>query len=252
MKNIFLCLLMLSFTACSSLTKVQKKPEALSQVKRVGIVGYSIAHQEPDSVLQRITEIKLGIEGNGDAAPRENAEVDELYKDFSTRLKSEMGWEVVPKDTLNNNAVYKKLVTDKTTGLIVRPIKPKNFVNLRPHQILDAEYFSMMNDGEKNQLLKDLGLDAIVIVSTISTLQEEGGVKKYIGMTEFRPRAQVSVEVIDGKSDKAIWRDAWAWGTGDKAVQSTLRFVDNKELMDQVKIAVRHGYDDLFGRYKTE
>lgn len=252
MKNLFFCLCLLSFTACSSLTKVQKKPEAISQVKRVGIVGYSIAHQEPDSVLQRLTEVKLGLESNGSASPQENNEVDELYKDFSARLKTEMNWDVVSKETLSNNSVYRKLVIDKTTGLVLRPVQPKNFVNLRPHQVLDAEAFSMMKDEEKVQLLKDLGLDAIVIVRAISSLEEEGGVKKYIGMSEFRPRAQVTVEAIDGRSEKAIWSDSWAWGTGDKAVQSTLRFVDNKELMDQVKIAVRHGYDDLFGRYKSQ
>ncbi|MNT26293.1 hypothetical protein D3C72_1618550 [compost metagenome] len=153
---------------------------------------------------------------------------------------------------LIGTAKYKSLVRETTEGFQLRPMLGKNMSVLRAHNIIDAGAFAAMKPNEKMQLAKELGVDAVIVVNVISTLKVEGGVMKYVGMAEYRPRAQVNVEMFDGKSEKPIWQDSWAWGTGDKAVQGTMGIASNAELMEQVKIAVRYGYGDLFSRYKVQ
>lgn len=238
---------------CSSFTKVQKQAEGLKQIKRVAIVGYSVSYEEPDSVLQRIAEkTKLNVNASGKVNGGENPEIDILYQSIASRLQSEMTWQVLTVSQLTSQATYKNLVKEYTTGMVTRPMVGKNSTVFRPTNILDAPAFAMMDNKAKAQLVKTLEVDAIVIVNVVSSLEEEGGLMKYVGASEFRPKAQVLIQVLDGRSEKPIWSDSWARGNGDKAVPSTLRFVDNKEMMAQVKIAVNHGYDDLFGRFKEQ
>jgi hypothetical protein len=254
MRQLGLLLLPILFTGCASLTKVSKQNENLAKVKKVAIVGFSVSYQEPPrSKIGEIIHTAKMLSG-ADDAPKygENENVDLLYQEFAEKIQKENSWHVLPVSQLAGLPKYKSLVKDTSEGLQLRPPLPQSMSVLRAHQIIDAGAFRMMKPEQKARLAKDLGVDAVLIVEIISSIEVEGGLKKYIGMAEFRPRAQVTVEMIDGKSDKPLWQDSWAWGTGDKAVQSTLSIANNTELMEQVKIAVRYGYSDLFGRYKIQ
>lgn len=254
MRQLGLLLLPILFTGCASLTKVSKQNDGLAKVKKVAIVGFSVSYQEPPkSKLGQMLDTAKKLTGNDDS-PRygENDNVDLLLQEFADKVQKENSWHVVPVSQLAGLPEYKRLVKQTTEGFQMRPPLPESMFVLRAHHIIDAGAFSMMKPEQKARLAKDLGVDAVLIVNVISTIEVEGGLKKYIGMAEFRPRAQVTVEMIDGRSDKPLWQDSWAWGTGDKAVQSTLSIANNTELMEQVKIAVRYGYQDLFGRYKVQ
>jgi hypothetical protein len=254
MRKLSLLLLPVLFTGCASLTKVSKQNEGLAKVKKVAIVGFSVSYQEPPrSKIGEIIHTAKMLSGSDDSPKYgENDNIDLMYQEFADKVQQETSWRVLPVSQLAGLPRYKSLVKESTEGLQLRPPLPESTSVLRAHHIMDAGAFGMMKPEQKAQLAKELGVDAILIVNVISSIEVEGGIKKYIGMAEFRPRAQVSVEMVDGKSDKPLWQDSWAWGTGDKAVQSTLSIANNTELMEQVKIAIRYGYSDLFGRYKVQ
>lgn len=252
MKKLSVLLLPFLLAACSSFTKVTKQDDGLARVKKVAVVGFSVSYQQPPkNKLAEIVDTAKALTGKDDAPKYgENKDVNILYQDFVTKVQKETPWQVLMASQLTSLPKYKILLASSTDGLQLRPLLPKDMSVLRPTQIMDAGAFRMMKPEQKSKLAKELGVDAVMIVDIISTVEVEGGLKKYIGMAEYRPRAQVTVEMLDSKSDKPLWQDSWAWGTGDKAVQSTLNIADNNELMEQVKIAVRYGYDDLLGRYK--
>lgn len=252
MKKIIVLTLTVLLSACASMTKVTKQDVALSQVKKVAIIGFSVTYIEPEkSKFAQLVDTAKVLTGNDDKPQYgENTDVGILYQDFVAKIQKETPWQVLPTAQMASNASYKKIYKSGTEGLQIRPPITKDATVLRPTQILDAGAFVMMKPEQKAQIVKDLGVDAVMIVSIISSMETEGGLKKYIGMAEYRPRAQVNIEMIDAQSQKPVWQDSWAWGKGDKAVQSTLNIADNKELMEQVKIAVRYGFDDLLGRYK--
>lgn len=194
MKKLILVFIGFAFFGCAS--KVVKTEE-LKGIKKVAIVGFELQQQRPVSgmdLLKIATHQKVST-GASLAMGAESPHVEIAYKNLAQELGSKTGWIVMPIENLRKHRAYAAWLKSKTEGFQNRPIINDRFDLLRPAGIGDN--FSVLTTEKEKlaQLAKELGVDAVVTISTVVNLNANGVFAALTGGGEYKPSGQTTFVV---------------------------------------------------------
>lgn len=245
-KTILFSALVLS--ACG-MTNAKIDKDVTDKAKKVAIVGFNLSVQQPKSLLGDLKKLKDGPE----EALLQNETADEVYRDLANKLSKELNWDVKPRETVAANAAYKAIVKANTEGLQFGSYRSLDYKTLRPHGILHADPFNIdkVKRDQRDQLMNELGVDAIVVNFTTVSLKDKSWFAGMIGRAKYLTKAQNVIRVYVRGKDEPVWFDTWAWGEGSTALQANLNFVEDKPMLEQIVLASKNSISETMSRYKS-
>jgi len=233
-----LSIIVATATACSSM---QVEKEAISKVRRVAIVGSSVAGDK------KVDRYKL-VEKMNEAY---------LVGQAEKRIGSKMKWEFLPFDQVQGNKNYRVLLDEKRNQMFrtINPMKQYYRYRETPNGFSHFE-ISQMDQEERNQLIQSLGVDAIASLEVnLSVVQRDKLVIGSIGMGSYRPEARMRFALWDSKHSNPIWRDV---GILKKAEHSDTQIGgitingDSDKARESLAQAVESSFDELTLRLERE
>lgn len=243
--------LIIVLSGCAGMTKAQIEKPQVSRVQKVAIVGFHLLVEEPKTLLGDMK--KLGAMAKGDLrdANEQSTDAEELYENLRQQLGREMKWNLTPARTVSQSTTYKALVQRFTEGLQVGPASAANYHKLRPGGILDADPFVYkIEPAERDALMHELGVEALVVDLVIVSLNNRSWFS-WLGARKYQPKAQNVIRVfVKGRKDP-IWFDTWAWGEAEKTIAGDAVNVEDRRLLDQVKVASKKSIGQTLSRYQS-
>lgn len=255
MRKIFLAHLVLLTcvtSGCASLTKAKIEKAEVERARNVAIVGFHMLMQEPKSFMGDLKKLQNIAKTDWKNSIPEHEMPGEVYGELAKRLIKAMNWNMKSASQVSQNAQYKELVAKYTQGLQVRPYTPENYRRIRPLGILDADPFIYnITQEQREALMSSLGVDAVIVDFLNANLNNESTFGGLVGAAKYRPKTQNIIRMyVKGKKDP-VWFDTWAWGEGDKALQASFNYVEDKPLLEQVVLASRKSIAETLKRYSS-
>ena len=245
--------MMMFLSACGSMTKAQIDKERTGKVKNVAIVGLHVAMQEPQSLMGDMKKLGDLTKGKVRDANQQHDTADEVYTHLRSQLSQNLNWNMLPPGQITREPSYQALVTKYTTGLQVggTPL-PSDYHKVRPHGMLDADPFIYkISQADREALMDQLRVDALVVDFLLVGLNNKSMFGGMVGAAKYQPKAQNIIRVFVRGQKDPVWFDTWAWGEGDKALQATMNFVEDKPLLEQVVVASKKSIGQTMDRYKN-
>lgn len=241
--------------ALSSCSMLSVKKDKVAEVKKVAVVAFSVQHEMPTGAT-----ISLGG-GSGDgtmspmmAMPKvvKAADfVDSMYQNFSTHLEKKMSWKVMKQKEVAQNDRYRSVYTAQTSGWQNRPPSPEGTEPFAATGILDEWSFKRLSQRERDELMSQLGVDAIAAVNHIVALERGGGLKKLVGAVEYSPQATLQFQLFKRGEENPVWSDYKAEGpASDKSIQAILGHASEDKIFVETIVAANKAYDKLSTRYE--
>ena len=154
--------LMFLLSACGSIQTRSQDSQALAQVHKVAVVAFSVLEPAPAQIGLNLGSGKVEGQQGGSIIPASDATVDDMLAKLSAQFKTKMNWQVISPNDLVKKPGYKKAYEATMVGWHNKmppgagqtKMVVKNFMDFDSARILDVE--------GRNQLIRDLGVDAIV------------------------------------------------------------------------------------------
>ncbi|MBY0469782.1 hypothetical protein K2X30_01350 [bacterium] len=242
------------FAASCSTIKVER--DRVEEIRRVAVVGFDVKQEVPP-----------GLEGLFGSSPKpdtpfaqtkvlgfaeERDHSSRMYSELEKQLQKELKWQIKDRRAVADQAIYKKLFEKNTQGLQNRPIVNENIQIYGTTGILDAWPIQRMSSSERQQLCKDLGVDAIVVADINVAVRNGGGLKKLIGAGDFKPQATLVFSVYTADRNEPVWQDSAARGEEEEGTGHMLGITNQKALDQKTVLAAQSAYQKLFARFKEE
>ncbi len=243
-------LLALSLTACSTLN-VQK--DQVSNVKKVAIVGFGVTQEMPANLADVFKPKEVStLENMKVKGISTDSRIDKMYDELAVKLTKEMNWMVLDRQVVATNPHYNKEFISETEGWQNRPLMGSQFDNFAATNIMDQWSFQRLDETRRRELIKKLGVDALVVVNMNIELEKGGGLMKLVGAVDYYPKARLMFQVYSTSSDKPIWQDTWAVGEATKtSVSNVMGVTTDRQRLDSLMIAAANdAYDKVFVRYR--
>ncbi len=236
-------------TACSTLIVDKTRTAAL---KRVAIVGFSVEQPRHKGLESLFSGGSRQDDRWGSGLGTANPLADEMYAALEKQLGKEMKWKVTDRKQVAGHAFYQTFYDDKMKGFQSRPPSPSGVVYLAANGIVDAWPVEIADSSRRKEIMKKLGVDAIVVATVKIELEKGGGLKMLVGAGDYFPKATVRFSVFDAKSEDPAWRDLAAVGEPvSEGVEHVFGFAPNiSQLEKKMASAAENSYKKLFSRFR--
>lgn len=239
--------LMLFLGACGSIQTRSQDAEALAQVHKVAVVAFSVLEPAPAQIGLNLGSGKVEGQQGGTIIPASDATIDDMLQKLSAQFKAKMKWQVISPGELVKKPGYKKAYEATMVGwhnkmppgqgqtkMIV-----KNFMDFDSVRILDVE--------GRNQLIKDLGVDAIVAAQV--NVHLNGTTVMGIGARHVESDVMFMM-YADGK-EKPVWFEGQIKGPeSDESVGKTNFF--DEDLMRKLAVSSAQSAYEKIGSSSVE
>jgi len=234
---------------CSTLSV---KKEDMTSIKKVAITGFGSTQDMPAGLV-----FSLGSKSESPGSnltvlgPEEEKHVNQMYQDLATTLEKNLKWNVLSRDDVAHSSRYKNIYTQKMEGWHSRPVAGENTHLYHPSGIADAWIMRQLDQKERDQLIDELNVDALILASVRVTLEDQGGLKKLVGAGELHPKASLYFEIYKKGIEEPVWRDTWARGEStSEGVGHILGVTDVDALKKASIVAAWNSYQVLIQRYR--
>ena len=237
--------LALIVSGCSTLN-VQK--DQVAKVKTVAVVGFSIIQDVP---VTPTISLAFGSKDNSmssgfNGALCENRSHAQLIeKNLTDHLAKDMGWKLVDAVVVQKSPIIDQtLQWQHSNGrpLQMIPSKTKCYTD---ENIPEAFAFERKSLEERRQVMKDLGVDA-VIVAQVRVELENSSILSIVGGAEYQPRSTLNFAVYNAEQEDPIWRDTWARGEPEeKGIVAWMGFTNNDKLTAKIVSSSQSAFDKL-------
>ncbi len=240
---------------CSSFTKKVDK-EALKQVKKVALVGYTVDYKKPLTGKNLLAHVLTGSErddGYGKIIKSidENLVSKQTYNDLTKKIEAMTGWQFVPYSKVVRSPTISRMyqMKKKTVQTGVPPLRGGND-RLERSRIPQTYYIHQADINDKRKLAKELGVDAIVtarIITHVNQFKVLG-----IGFGDLKFQSNVILEVLEPNRDESILRIS-EMGEEISSVDSKfMGFNSEDEHMKKTYKGIYVATDELLNEMKAE
>jgi hypothetical protein len=235
-------------SGCATLKVDQAK---VREVKKVAIIALSSQQEFPPG-------IKFGIGSSSEdhganvAFDKESPHMDEIYANLRKLLQKDLKWQVLEQGAVTENPGYVKAYKSKKEGLqAARFGGSKDSELFRPTRIMDWFAGRRLEQAERDQLIKDLKVDAVVVAEHRVALESKG--ISLLGSGDFSPQSTLVFSVFRPGVEDPIWDDLQAKGDAIKdSTAVVLGVSDNNLLKKKSVMAADNAHLKLFLRYREE
>ncbi|MCB0406430.1 MAG: hypothetical protein KDD51_16730 [Bdellovibrionales bacterium] len=243
--SILLVALAFVFNACATL---QVDKPAVSAVKKIAIVGFSVEQKEPEGWKFGSSQNDLPNWGAGlvQAAPHASS----IYANVGKTLAKKFRWQVLGADGLRKNASYSKLFDEKMKGWQSRPPTASGYKAYGADGVMDPWPIERLSPEERKALAKSLGVQALAVARVKVELEKGGGLERLVGAGELKPKATMQFTLYAKDGGDPIWQDLQAVGPAvEKGTQHVLGITSFESLLSQSVEAVNKSLSKLLARY---
>jgi hypothetical protein len=243
-KSFFLILLTLG--ACSG-GKIQK--EKLEKIQKVAVIGFTVYHRTPNSAKSVVAALSDDDSGRPIAAEiaKDDPFANDAYAKFGTMLANKTRWRVVDQKTLSRNPEYAEWLSKSTKGLTARPlVNGPNWTTLKPAGIVEAFTAQNISRTDRQKILKALGVDAVIVLSSRIDLNHRG-ILKITGT--LHPASHLEFYLWDAVNEDPLWFELNAAAESDVGVKHEIGFSDLAKILPLSKDAFQQSVVDLLKKY---
>lgn len=192
-------------TICSCTSGGVLKADRLQQNKRVAIVGYELIQMGPADLSLKgiLTHQDSGGFGKP-AVIKKDAHAVNIYKTSTQSLADDFKWNVVSYESLSAHSQYQTVFKDRMSGFRNLPTVPENFVIHHAQGIMDWGAVERMDDNGRASLAKNLGVDALVLVS-LQSEPERSGLLGVLKGAKFKPFSTLRLRIYDANGAEVLW-----------------------------------------------
>ncbi|MEZ4749430.1 MAG: hypothetical protein R3B54_02030 [Bdellovibrionota bacterium] len=244
---ITICLVALAtlFSACATL---QVDKPAVSAIKKIAIVGFSVEQKEPEGWKFGSSKKDFPDWGPGlvQAAPHASS----IYANVGKTLAKKFRWQVLDAEGLKKNAAYAKLFEEKMKGWQSRPPTGSGFKAYGAEGVMDPWPIERLSQAERQALAKSLGVQALAVARVKVDLEKGGGLERLVGAGELKPKATTQFTLYAKDGGEPIWQDLQAVGPAvEKGTQHVLGITSFESLLAQSVEAVNKSITKLLARF---
>jgi len=218
-------ILLVGMTACGSLTH-HKDEAVIGRVKRVAIVGFSVVEPAPAGIGLNLNSGKTEGVAGGSLISEHSSNVDQMYEGLAKAFHGNMAWEVVPYARLKKNATYRKLFDQSMKGWHNRMPTPSGHTQFLVDGVMDNQSLRILGVDGRNELIRDLGVDAIVTAQVDVLLSGT----TVMGIGSRYPQAQLSFQLFTPDKNSPDWFEGGIEGERASTSVGKTGFFNAKEL----------------------
>lgn len=217
--------IVLVVTACASFATRLRDEEALTKVKKVAVIAYTANLPASRSLSLDVGSGKVGGASGGTIIPMNSAETDKMYAEFVKSLEKTQGWKVLDAQTMAKHPAYVAAYKDTMEGWQNKMPAGAGSTDFNMASVMDWNGPRIMKYEGREKLLKDLGVDAIIMLKV--NVQLKGMTVAGIGAR--KPQANAHIEVYGKGVEKQIWFDSFEGDESSESVGMT-GFINEKKL----------------------
>lgn len=216
-----------SFSGCA--TKKINEAE-LNKVKTVAIVAFTSTLPVSQTLSLDAGSGKTSGAAGGSLIPGSSKESEEILTSLVLALQKNKRWQVTELAALKKNPAYIQAYKATMEGWQNKMPPGEGQTNYQVEGIMDKDGVRLLGPEGKNQLIKALGVDAVVVVNVHTTL--EGF--KVMGIGKRKPQSTANIQVYSINEEGPIWFESFKGEQSDESVGMT-GFIDETKLQ---KLAV--------------
>lgn len=234
--NCFLSAVAVILVGCAG---QQIKPAEIAKVRRVAVIGFDVLQQKSVSGGDLLG---LALKGKGAGAAQiklaaVSAHVDPMIADLESRLKREKGWNVLASTELRKSSRYQALLKAKTEGFQNRPAVADRYDPFRAGEVLDSWAILSTPAEELRELARELKVDALIVGTATVHLNNSGLFSSLVGDGEYKPKADLTLFVIQGSSGDKIFTKTLEGPAVEKGERNVVGMADDAKLNRLAQVA---------------
>jgi hypothetical protein len=190
-KNILLCFLSLIFISCGSMT-YNKKEDKVSKIHKVAVIATEIDQTAAKELSLNLGSNKLEGGSGGSMINQYSDHADKILKSFSdiNKMKTQSAYQ----------ANYEKLMK----GWHNRMPPGAEINRFLIKDLLDTQAVRIMGQEGRDQLIKDLAVDAIVVINIRLLIEST----TFMGIGNRYPYTMATMSVYTLGEEAPVWFDS--------------------------------------------
>jgi len=245
MKNFNITLLsicLLALSSCASLTSHKQEKEEIASIKTAAIVSFAVEQPASSQLSFDLGSKETSVEqGGGDIVGKNSPHAREIYEDLGQALQNNLKWKVKNYSEIVDHAGYKVAYTKTMKGWQNKMATPSGRNLFLAHNIMDADGMRILGFKGREQLLTDLGVDAIALAKVM--VKYNG--TTVMGIGQRRPQAAVMFQVFKKGKEDAIWFEGRVLGVESKQSVGATGFTDQVLLNKLTRESAQSAFEKL-------
>lgn len=206
----------IGLTACGSLKRRDVNQSEIRSVRKVAIAAFSF--EQPQAGLAKLA-------GEKNYVPSESNDALLALHDAAKTLQSKLRWQILNVDTMRANEAYKKAYASKMEGFQMGKMPPQGKEFIAPG-VMDAQSIRRMKPAERDELMKALGVDAIMEAKANIGFASKG--VKVMGVGSRYPQAILHFFVFKKGVEQAVWFEGQIEGVASETSVGKTGFFDEE------------------------
>lgn len=200
MKNLFFALIFLELCACSSLKTKERNQVQIDSIKKVAIIAYTVEEPSPVEIG---FDLAAGLTGRdtGTMITQYDPHIDKMYDQLGLKLKENLKWQVLDKNTMVKNSTYVEVYKKTMDGWQNKTPPPQGYFKYNIKEIMDDQSVRIMGLTNRDKLIQELGVDALVMVKVQVHLDGT----TVMGIGNRYPKSMVSWSIYKSGIETPVW-----------------------------------------------
>jgi hypothetical protein len=224
LKNIAVVMMFTMLSACAGLTK-RVDDAQVQKIKKVAVIAYTANLPATRTIGLDLGSGKVAGERGGSIIPANSPDTDKIYAEFLKSLEKTQSWKVVEINAMTENAGYQQAFQKTMDGWQNKVPANSGTVDFNVKKVMDWNGPRLLGFEGREKLIKDLGVDAIIMLKTNVVL--EGFT--VVGIGSRKPQAHAHIQVYGKGVEEAIWFETFEGALSNESVGMT-GFINEKRL----------------------
>ncbi|MCC6278343.1 MAG: hypothetical protein IT289_10565 [Oligoflexia bacterium] len=211
---------------CGSLKFRDKDEQLIGAVKKVAVIAFEVNQPDSPKIGLNLGSGKSEAIKGGSLIPQQSSHVDQMYDKLASHLTKNLQWQVIPRRELISQPGY-TMAFDKTMKGWQNKFPPgEGMIKYLVPQIMDYDCPRILGVQGRDELIKALGVDAIVVARM--TVELTG--TTVLGLGSRYPRPVLGFFVYTKGREEPAWFDGRIEGVESKQSVGKTGFIDTKLL----------------------
>ena len=210
-------------SACGSLTK-QKDEAQLGKVKKVALVGFKANLPEPSGIGLNLNSGKVSGMQGGSMISEKSPQTDNMFMELHASLGKRTNWNILEVRKMKENPAYVAAYEKTMKGWQNKVPPGAGTKNYLVDGIMDNDGPRILDVAGREQLIKDLGVDAIALVNIHVVLDGT----TVMGIGSRKPKSQVHMQIFAKGIAAPVWFETFDGETSAESVGATGIYNEDK------------------------
>jgi hypothetical protein len=239
-KIIFLAISSFIFVNCGSMPSKVRDEASLKQVRKVAVVAYRTTLPASAQIGLNLGTGKAEGSAGGSIITGQSSETEQILTDFTKEIAKSQKWSVHDLTKMKSVPGYKKAFTQTMEGWQNKMPANSGTQQFVVPDIMDTDAPRILRMEGRDQLIADLGVDAIVSLDVNVYLEGT----TVMGIGNRYPKSLVTVKMYKKGEENPIWFESVMGDVSTESVGKT-GFIDEKKVARLALSSARTAYSKM-------